>query len=100
MKRRTGFWALQYDRDLNIKNSDYEFDYLTFSKEIELYFDHYKKLWVKKDEWTGCWYPADYPCRSLKAAIRHLRKHDEIPKGTVFRLVSKYIGGDIYVVKK
>ena len=37
---------------------------------------------------------------SLRAAKRHLRKHSEIPKGTVFRLISQYVGFDIYLIKK
>ena len=37
-------------------------------------------------------------CRSLKAAIRKIKKYN-MPKGTKFRLVSKWIGYDIYITK-
>lgn len=65
-----------------------------------LYYDHDKKMWVNKEEYTGCWYPATYPCHSYKAAKRHLRNHDEIPKGMKFILVSWFCGFDRYLVKK
>ena len=39
-------------------------------------------------------------CGSYKAALRHLRKHDEIPKGTRFVLVSRFVGGDRVLVKR
>lgn len=38
--------------------------------------------------------------RSLKAAEAHLRRHDEIPKGTKFQFVSAFAEHDIYLVKK
>ena len=95
MIKSYGFWCLQYD-DSNLGDEDY----CTFKLEKELYYDHSKKLWVKRNEYTGSWYPADFPCRSLKAAKRHLRKHNEIPKGTKFRLVSGYIGFDLYLTKR
>lgn len=66
----------------------------------ELYYDLTKKKWVSYKEYTGDWYPASFPCRSLKAAKRHLRKHNEIPRGTRFVLVSRYIGYNIYLTKK
>lgn len=30
----------------------------------------------------------------------HLRKHDEIPKGTRFVLVSRFVGGDRVLMKR
>lgn len=59
-----------------------------------------KQMWVHRAEYTGYSYPADFPCRSYKAALRHLRNHDEIPKGTQFILVSKFVGQDRILVKK
>lgn len=38
------------------------------------------------------WMCSDKTVHSVKAAKRHLRKHNEIPKGTVFVLQSKYRG--------
>lgn len=35
---------------------------------------------------------------SLKSAIRHV-KNSNVPKGTKFRLSSKFIGFDIYIIK-
>lgn len=74
--------------------------YKTFKYDVELHYDMSKKQWVHLKEYTGHWYPATYPCHSLKAAKRHLKKHDEIPKGSKFRFVSKYVGCDIYLTKK
>ena len=87
MKMNNQFWDLQYDVKQN-KN------------ETELYYDNNKKSWVTRSEYTGNWYPANFPCRSYRAAKRHLKRHDEIPKGTKFRLVSKIIGFDRYLMKK
>ncbi|MBO5319001.1 MAG: hypothetical protein J6B01_04840 [Ruminococcus sp.] len=67
--------------------------------EVQLHYDKSKKKWVKESEYTGYWYPGVFPCKSYKAAKRHLRKHDEIPKGTKFRLCSKFIGFDRFLVK-
>lgn len=85
MIKSFGFWFLEYD-DSN-------------RGDKELYYDYNKNLWVHKQEYTGYWYPGTFPCRSLKAAKRHLRKHNEIPKGTKFRLVSMYVGFDLYLTK-
>lgn len=87
MKMNNQFWVLQYDVKQN-KN------------EAELYYDDNKKSWVTRSEYTGNWYPANFPCHSYRAAKRHLRKHDEIPKGTKFRLVSRFVGFDRYLIKK
>ena len=92
-----GFRFLKYDFDANYTD---DIDFKTFRTEVELYYDVYKKRWANRNEYTGSRYPACFPCRSLKAAKRHLRKHDEIPKGIKFRLVSSYIGCDLYLIKK
>ena len=85
MIKSFGFWFLEY--------------YGSNHGDKELYYDYNKNLWVHKQEYTGYWYPGTFPCRSLKAAKRHLRKHNEIPKGTKFRLVSMYVGFDLYLTK-
>ena len=72
------FWFLEYDVESNMEGHDFK----TFIREVELYYDKNKKLWVNRDEYTGNWYPATFPCHSYRAAKRHLRKHNEIPKGT------------------
>ena len=91
-----GYWFLKYDVDVNQK----DMDYIEFKKNVELHYDLNKKRWVKRDEYTGYWYPATFNCHSVRAAKRHLRKHDEIPKGTVFRLVNKYIGVPDAILRK
>ncbi len=94
MIKSFGFWFLEYD-DSNRGDEDFD----TYFYEKELHYDYNKNLWVHRQEYTGYWYPATFPCHSLKAAKRHLRKHNEIPKGTKFRLVSKYVGFDLYLTK-
>ena len=37
--------------------------------------------------------------KNLKSAIRHIKKHDEIPKGTRMRLESHFVGFDIIITK-
>ena len=90
------FWFLEYDVESNMEGHDFK----TFIREVELYYDKNKKLWVNRDEYTGNWYPATFPCHSYRAAKRHLRKHNEIPKGARFRLASRFVGFDRYLVKK
>ena len=36
---------------------------------------------------------------SVKAALRHIRKHDELPKGTKVRLCSNFVGCDVIIIK-
>ena len=96
MKLENQFWSLRFDDGWDREKETYK----EYEKNRELYYDHNKKKWVHRDEYTGSWYPADFPCRSYKAAKRHLRKHDEIPKGTRFILISRYIGCDRVVFKK
>jgi len=95
MKMENQFWFLEYDIDSAKK----DYDYKAFKNEVELYYDHNKKMWVKREEYTGSWYPATFPCHSYRAAKRHLKRHNEIPKGTKFRLCSKYVGVDRYLIK-
>lgn len=37
--------------------------------------------------------------KSVKAAMRHIRKHNEIPKGTKVRLCSNFVGCDVIITK-
>lgn len=84
------------DISMKMKN---QFWYLK-SKDRALYYDLSKKKWVSKEEYTGSPYLAVFPCRSYNAAKRHLRKHDEIPIGTNFILISSYVGFDRKLVKR
>lgn len=62
-------------------------------------YDYDLGKWFPYKEYHGNYYPGGFPCKSYKAAIRHLRKHNEIPKGTQFRLVSRFVGCDRYLTK-
>lgn len=98
MKMENQFWFLEYD-NTNRYDGDYE-DYREYKYNKELHYDHNKKKWVKLEEYTGSWFPATFPCHSYKAAKRHLRKHNEIPIGTKFRLVNEFVGFDRFLTKK
>lgn len=62
-------------------------------------YDYDLKKWFPYKEYHGNIYPGSFPCKSYKAAKRHLKKHNEIPKGTQFRLVSQFVGYDRYLTK-
>ena len=88
MKMENQFWDLE---EISWKENH--------NKKERLFYDFNKKLWVKKNEYAGNLYPSTFPCKSYKAAKRHLRKHNEIPKGTKFRLCSRFVGFDRYLIK-
>lgn len=86
-----GFWYLEFEpitKEASLFDEDY------------LHYDIYKQKWVNIKDYKGYWLPGAAPCHSYKAALRHLRKHNEIPKGTKFRLVSKFRYCDLYLIKK
>lgn len=90
MKMENQFWFLE---EISWKENH--------NRKERLFYEFSKKKWVTEDEYTGNWYPSTFPCRSYRAAKRHLRKHNEIPKGTKFRLCSSLVGGfDRYLIKK
>ena len=95
MKMNHCFWWIEYD----YANRRADESYYDFTKR-ELHYDTQKKRWVKDVEYTGSCYPAVCVCQSYKAALRHVRKHQEIPKGSIMRVVSAYVGCDRYIVKK
>lgn len=95
MIRNHQFWWLEYD-DSNRRQDE---KYVDFNKR-ELFYDPNKKRWVGRAEYTGSCYPAVFVCHSYKAALRHIRKHPEIPKGAIMRLVSAFVGCDRYIIKK
>lgn len=96
MKRKSQFWHLKFADDYDRTKETFR----EYRCNRELYYDHDKKKWGYRAEYMGSWYPATFPCGSCKAALRHLRKHDEIPKGTRFVLVSRFVGGDRVLVKR
>ncbi len=61
---------------------------------INNWADDYVRPELKK---RGCQNWED--CYSLKAAIRKVNKAD-VPKGTVFILLSRYVGYDIEIIKR
>lgn len=65
-----------------------------------LWYEHESKTWKPVEKCTGWRSSSNSGIHSFKAARRHLRKHDEIPKGTRFRLVSRFVGYDRILVKK
>lgn len=105
--KKFGFYGLEYAEENKFifndkyKASDNSFEvYKQYKYEYSLYYDYDKRLWVHYLDYTGSIFPAIAPVHSLKAAKKHLKRHNEIPKGTVFRFVSKYVGCDIKLVKE
>jgi len=95
----TQFWFLKWDNKYyrNKRKKDQSFNY----REAELNYDYNKKCWCNLDDYTGHVFPSGIKCNSYKAALRHLRKHTEIPVGTHFVLVSRYVGQqNRHLVKK
>ena len=64
------------------------------------------RYYPESDEWRkdsdfkpGETYASDCcRCRSLKSAIRRIKKWN-FPKGTTFRLCSRWVGYDVYITK-
>lgn len=51
----------------------------------------------KKGGWNGICSSCNDNIHSLKATIRHIKKHNYLPKGTKFILKSLYVGYDITI---
>ena len=72
------------------------------SCQDRFYYSARLNLWIPANELKGN-YGVSSSCNlkihSLKAALRHIRKHPEIPANTRFRLASNYIGNDIFIRK-
>lgn len=104
--KKFGFYGLEYsDKNELIFMAEhgnyYNYDlYKEYRHHYSLFYDTDKKKLVYYGDYTGSIFPAIAPCRSLAAAVSHLKAHNEIPKGTKFRLISKYVGGDIELVKR
>lgn len=105
--KKFGFYGLEYSDEnrLIFNNNHKDIDdslelYKMYKYSYSLYYDYHKKQWVHYLDYTGSIFPAIVPVRSLKAAKKHLKRHNEIPKGAVFCLVSKYIGHDRKLIKK
>lgn len=57
------------------------------------------KTWSKYDNAIGSLCNCNTNIKSLKSAIRHLQKHEEIPRGLTFRLWSKWQNYSINITK-
>lgn len=72
MKRKTQFWWLE-------------------PEERYVYvWDKINNKWSYIEDLNGNYYKGEIPCRSLKSAKRHLKKHDEISVGMKFVLVGRF----------
>lgn len=65
------WWCNKLNRWETIDNIPNEYSYSTHSKEIH----------------------------SVKAAISHVKRHNELPKGTKLRLCSNFVGCDVIITK-
>ncbi len=65
------------------------------------FYDPRQRKWVDEKDVTfpGLNAGLGLICKSVKAAKRHLRRHDEIPKGTKFILESRFMGFDRVLTK-
>lgn len=94
MTKSFGYWFIKFDK--NWYSKEYKAgriskdEYFNILHNERLEYDHTLKKWVTENEYHGCTYPSAVGCKSLKAAQRHIRKHNEIPKGTHMILVSRY----------
>lgn len=68
---------------------------------VDYWFDRTDNKWRLLDDMPmGHSFSDSYRgIRSVKAAIRHIKKHTEVPKGMTFVLESNFIGNDIYITK-
>lgn len=87
------------------KNTRIKNCYFRFIEPVEYakywYYPHLND-WIDEDkhpEVVGRDCASFEQCKSLKSAIRKVNKAS-VPKGTIFRLVSKYVGYDIRIIKR
>lgn len=57
MKRNSQFWHLKFADDYDKSKETFR----EYRCDHELYYDHDKKMWVHRAEYTGSWYPATFP---------------------------------------
>lgn len=77
---------------LGLENMDN--NYLMWSDELGIWIGRHNR---PDGEYSLC--SMSKPIRSVKAAIRHIRNHDEIPKGTKMVLMSNFDGYDVEIIK-
>lgn len=64
-----------------------------------LYWSNNDKKWVDSNGYCGKISSHNTDIKNLKQAIRHIKRHDEIPKGTRMVLESRFKGFDIVIIK-
>lgn len=79
-----------------IKNHD--FCWLETENSLYWFREDIKQWRLNEDIPDGVACSTGDLCRSLKSAIQKIKNYD-LPKGTEFRLVSKWVGYDIYIIK-
>lgn len=74
-----------------------ELDYETTDDWISWWYYPQSNEWRKWGDYKPheTFATSSCPCRSLKAAIRKIKKWN-FPKGTKFRLCSRWVGHDVY----
>ena len=69
-------------------------NHLMWSDELNMWVGRHNK---PEGDYSLC--SISKPIRSVKAAIRHIKKHDEIPKGAKMFLMSNFVGYDVVIIK-
>ena len=72
------------------------------SEDADLCYDLVDHVWKTKKECgegTHPYSPCSDDISTFKAAAAHIRRHDEIPKGTRFKVVNRFVGYDRFVTK-
>lgn len=77
---------------LGLENMDD--NYLMWSDELGKWVGRHNR---PDGEYSLC--SMSKPIRSVKAAIRHIRKHNEIPNGAKMVLMSNFDGYDVEIIK-
>lgn len=62
MKRNSQFWHLKFADDYDKSKETFR----EYRCNHELYYDHDKKMWVHRAEYTGSWYPATFLVEVIK----------------------------------
>lgn len=82
----------RYPIFLGLENIDD--NYLMWSDELGRWIGRHNR---PEGEYSLC--SISKPIRSVKAAIRHVRNHNEIPKGAKMVLMSNFVGHDVVITK-
>lgn len=78
-------------------NNFYGLNHWVRLDEELLYWNEKKQLWTTDIYESTC--TDNFNIKNLKQAIRHIKKHNEIPKGTRMVLESNFKGYDIVIIK-